>query len=212
MCPYCGVQLAKTPQRKTSCPYCGSPIFVKSTPENRERRLMTQAQAEEAEGAWELRAALKDAENVLAVVGRGDRHGELQGAIDADEVRRELTVMVAEVAASAAPAQMRKMAHLHLAATLARRGDENFCVHLRQAAHCELERIADTGLNVDLVDIMPGSDATVCLATARRSVPLHVARRESPIPNPDCPRGFGAIERGYCTCGYLVAKAWLDRH
>ena len=28
-CPYCGVMLKKRPQRKTKCPHCGRPIYVK---------------------------------------------------------------------------------------------------------------------------------------------------------------------------------------
>ena len=51
-CPSCKAPLAKMPQRKTKCKACGAFIFIKSTPDNRERRLMTQAQADAAEQAW----------------------------------------------------------------------------------------------------------------------------------------------------------------
>lgn len=51
-CPSCKAPLAKMPQRKTKCKACGEFIFIKSTPDNRERRLMTQAQADAAEQAW----------------------------------------------------------------------------------------------------------------------------------------------------------------
>ena len=51
-CPSCKAPLAKMPQRKTKCKACGEFIFVKSTPDNREKRLMNQAQADAAEKAW----------------------------------------------------------------------------------------------------------------------------------------------------------------
>lgn len=51
-CPYCDVALKKVPQRKARCPGCGQYIFVKSTPDNRSKRLMTEAEAAAAEEAW----------------------------------------------------------------------------------------------------------------------------------------------------------------
>lgn len=51
-CPYCEASLKKVPQRKTRCPECGQHIFVKSTPDNRSKRLMTEEKAAEAEEAW----------------------------------------------------------------------------------------------------------------------------------------------------------------
>lgn len=51
-CPNCGNGLDKTPSRKTRCKTCGQFIYVKYTPDNRVRRLMTEAEAIEAEAAW----------------------------------------------------------------------------------------------------------------------------------------------------------------
>lgn len=56
-CPSCRAKLEKMPQRKTKCKACGEYIFVKSTPDNRENRLMTQSQADAAERAWANRLA-----------------------------------------------------------------------------------------------------------------------------------------------------------
>lgn len=52
VCPSCGGHLSKMPQRKTKCSACGEFMYVKSTPDNREKRLMNQAQADAAEKAW----------------------------------------------------------------------------------------------------------------------------------------------------------------
>ena len=52
-CPYCSAALQKMPSRKTKCKSCGGFMFVKSTPDDRTKRLMTAAQADTAEKAWE---------------------------------------------------------------------------------------------------------------------------------------------------------------
>lgn len=210
-CPYCSAALAKMPSRKSNCPKCGLTIFVKSTPDDRTRRLMTKDQADEAERAWALRSALIQGNNTLESIGAGHRADELRAGTDAPEVEQRLLGIVAEVAAGETDFHKQKMAHSQLAVMLAKRGDRGFFNHLCQAAHCELDRIASTRLGVNLVDIRPGGDAPQCLAMVRRSVPLHEARRDMPIPNPHCPRPMGEIQQGFCTCYYLVAEEWFAR-
>ncbi len=68
ICPSCGAQLGKVPQRKTKCKACGDFIYNKYTPDNPTRRLMNQAQAAAAEAEWSRRGAidklLEDARSV----------------------------------------------------------------------------------------------------------------------------------------------------
>lgn len=52
VCPSCGALLLKMPQRKTKCKACGEFMFIKGTPDNRAKRLMTAAQADAAEAMW----------------------------------------------------------------------------------------------------------------------------------------------------------------
>lgn len=52
ICPSCGVHLDKVPQRKTKCKACGEFIFIKDTPRDRTKKLLTAAQAEAADLAW----------------------------------------------------------------------------------------------------------------------------------------------------------------
>jgi DNA-directed RNA polymerase subunit RPC12/RpoP len=53
-CPYCGADLPAWPTRSCPCPYCGEEILVRSRPLDRERVLVTQADAEALESQWEL--------------------------------------------------------------------------------------------------------------------------------------------------------------
>jgi uncharacterized Zn finger protein (UPF0148 family)/ribosomal protein L40E len=54
LCPYCGSALKKLPQRKTLCPSCKKPIYVRSRPANRKKTLVTQEQADEIEEEWTI--------------------------------------------------------------------------------------------------------------------------------------------------------------
>jgi len=56
ICPYCGSTLKKVPQRKTLCPSCRNPIYVRSRPVDRKKMLVTQEQAGEIEEEWTIEA------------------------------------------------------------------------------------------------------------------------------------------------------------
>jgi uncharacterized Zn finger protein (UPF0148 family) len=58
LCPYCNSPLKKVPQRKTLCPSCRQPIYVRSRPTDRTKRLVTQEQADEIEEEWTINAEL----------------------------------------------------------------------------------------------------------------------------------------------------------
>jgi hypothetical protein len=54
VCPYCRSELPAWPARSGPCPYCGGEILVRSRPLDRERVLVTEAEAEALEVQWEL--------------------------------------------------------------------------------------------------------------------------------------------------------------
>jgi DNA-directed RNA polymerase subunit RPC12/RpoP len=58
-CPYCSAPLKKEPKRKTKCPSCQKPIFIKSRPSDRTKRLVTQEQAEDIEDEWSIHYELE---------------------------------------------------------------------------------------------------------------------------------------------------------
>lgn len=68
-CPSCGGALRKVPQRKTKCPHCGSYLFVRSTPSDPTRRLVTEAAAEAIERAWKARFAQSRVDDAAALFG-----------------------------------------------------------------------------------------------------------------------------------------------
>jgi hypothetical protein len=54
ICPYCSFALEKKPGRKKKCPDCGSFIYVRTRPIDRERVLVTEAQIAEIDRQWEI--------------------------------------------------------------------------------------------------------------------------------------------------------------
>lgn len=51
-CPYCAVLLQRVPTRRTKCPDCGQDIYVKATPSDPVKRLVTASRAAEIEAEW----------------------------------------------------------------------------------------------------------------------------------------------------------------
>lgn len=53
-CPNCGAELARRPGRKARCPHCGSFIYVRTRPLDRQRVLLTESDAETVQRQWGL--------------------------------------------------------------------------------------------------------------------------------------------------------------
>jgi ribosomal protein L40E len=60
LCPYCGSALKKVPKRKTLCPSCREPIYIRSRPSDRKKTLVTQEQADEIEEEWTIHYEAND--------------------------------------------------------------------------------------------------------------------------------------------------------
>ena len=87
-CPYadCQAVLPKVPARKTKCRNCGQFMYFKSSPENRIKQLMTEAQAVAAEQAWERKLNVDKFCSNLGVFGIAPEEflelGKLAGSIE----------------------------------------------------------------------------------------------------------------------------------
>ena len=55
ICPTCNGLLNDVPKRKTKCPHCGKFIFLKYSPSNPIKRLVTEIENEAIEKEWEIR-------------------------------------------------------------------------------------------------------------------------------------------------------------
>lgn len=82
-CPHCGAEISPPPTRKRKCPHCRETILVRTRPDNRQRVIVTEAQAEEIDQAW----GEKRAEDWLAKKSRA--YGATED--DVARVQSELT-------------------------------------------------------------------------------------------------------------------------
>src|SRR5882672_7825019 len=100
-CPYCGADLKVRQQRKKKCPACKRPIHVKSTPDDREKRLMTEAQAEDAERRWSAYHERQKSISVLQSVGLAESDLEREKAEGKTTDSEAVVAILTRVAATA---------------------------------------------------------------------------------------------------------------
>lgn len=89
VCPYCQAALKKQPQRKTRCASCRQFMYFKSTPDNPQKRLMTEPEATEAEKQWSetyaWRSSMRRIRSAAASLGIGDAaFDEIRAITDSD--------------------------------------------------------------------------------------------------------------------------------
>lgn len=194
VCPYCAAPLPKTPARKTKCKACGQFIHVKSTPNDRVKRLMTDAQAEAAEQAWAKHYERQQAAQLAAVTGIR-LHASLAASNPA------LMTLAADPKTDR---QQRKM----VAATLVRLAEahEERESWSALAYSMELEMLA-VGGGVPQVMIRGEAErCPVCARVDRQVMVIEQAMEEMPLPPRDCP---GLVEGRGCMCWYrAVIPGW----
>ncbi len=204
-CPYCAAELEKVPQRKSKCPICGQPIYVKATPEDRQKRLMTESQAADAEARWERRSIIQHALGIASSLGFDAKSVERDLAAAAD-VSKAIENLCLDAATNGKDRYVRRLACFQLAIINAAQGSDSFLLFLEQTRVHELAELKDRGIR--RVEVRPGDlSKEICRrARARSAMDIDEALRSPPIPNPMCPRGMGKIERGFCICYFEASR------
>lgn len=170
-CPSCGAELAKMPTRKTKCPSCGEFMFVKYTPHDPMKRLVTTARAEEIEREWTERGARQAIDGVAKSMG-------FPSGMSEDALRMGLGRCVHDER----DRYRAKMAALHLA-RMAKEPSQ--ARQWRQWAFVqELKALEEKGVRT--VEVRSGGDCcTTCAAAAGARIPIEEAF-ERLVPNPSC--------------------------
>ena len=210
-CPYCNAPLTKMPQRKAKCAACRRPIYVKSTPDDRTKRLMTEGQAQAAEAAWARRVYMGRVSGIAPAMGlAATTVEETLSKVSNPEVAWEK--MVSFRAIEAEKLHERAFACSVLADIKARHGDTAALGLLRAAALLRLNKLRESAVIVPgiMVEILPGVGANlheICRAMAAQPpVAIEEELRNPRLPNPSCPAARGTLDRGFCTCDYV---AWM---
>lgn len=205
-CPYCGINLKVQPQKKKKCPTCKRPIYVKSTPDDRSKRLMTEDQAEEAESLWNDRYVRQKSIAVLQSVGLGESDLDLEKARSKESDWNAAIALLQRVAVTADGLHQRKMAFYQLALQAEKDGLP-FAAHLTEAARLELRILKQTAVvkKVEILTSGAGNSCPECEAQRGKTFEIDEALRAMPLPCQACSRTLQGTCPGFCRCTWVAA-------
>lgn len=149
-CPYCGFDLKIMPQRKKKCSNCSRSIYVKSTPGDRTKRLMTETNAVHVEKLWAEHQERQQTLTTLRFVGLDERRLVQERERGAKSDKEAVVSILVSVAASTDSLHTKQMA-FHLLAN-ATSSDNQLSLEYRVSAiKCELLRFRQSGVaNVEV--------------------------------------------------------------
>lgn len=197
VCPNCYEGLDKRPTRKSKCPHCGLTIFVKYTPDDRVKRLVTAERNEEIEALW---AAYNVRQAQLSLDGEAAMCGLPPG------LTREALIERQKAVAKDARLDMhtRRGAANSVSASVTGRDRSVWRII---SYRLELEHLLAQGFR--RVKIRGGpSPCSSCAALVGTVFMTADVKSRRPIPNPDCYQMKGG---GPCCAFWAADIDSLDR-
>lgn len=193
------------PHRKRKCPGCKRVVCPKATPEDRDKRLMTEGKAEEAEKLWGQYGQRQRALSTLSCFGLGETHLHRQLEAGAKSDGEAVAALLLSVAESAKDLHDQKMAFYQLALAAEREG-RAFREFLAHAARCELLRYQQSGVRkVEILSAGEGYACPQCQAQNGRVLTVGDALRKMPVPCSSCTQTLVGDTPGFCRCCYAAA-------
>jgi len=210
LCPYCEYDLKGILQQKRKCPSCEKPIYFKSTPDNRTKRMMTEAQAIAADEKWDSYNLRQKSLSTLVPFGLTERDLEKEKARGALSDPDAVISLLARVVEETNDLHKRKMALGHLA-VYAEQDGQPFHEYLVEANRCELHRYKQQGVKkVEILTAGTGNACTECGSNAQKIFEIDDALRLMPLPHPRCTHTIAGTRPGFCRCSYIPAFTHLS--
>ena len=216
-CPYCGVPFEKAPTRKRKCPACKGTVYVKYTPTDPQKRIVTEVRAQEIEALW---AARQTENRIETFFNTYDLDGSTRTKIESalrERLAREPTAQeVIEAGAETALGRARatkdwhqqKMLHFERALWLFQAGRPHL-EEARQSRRAELQGIVADGIT-KRVRIL-GGECAECAKLDGRVFTIEEAFATLPIPCPAC-ETWNEGRGGWCRCLYQPdPEGWLPK-
>lgn len=206
-CPYCQAELPKKPQRKSKCPTCGKPIHVKSTPTNREKRLMTEEQANAADVEWAQYHAHQKHINIIQAFGFSEQDLEqAQRSIFSKKTEREAVWILLEKFIKQEQNLSKKGFAYYQMALLAEEEGKDFHAFLQESRRCELLKLQKNP-RITKVKILTAGQGQACAECEKLSGKIfskQEALKNMPIPCRQCTTILSGSKPGFCRCMYIV--------
>lgn len=206
-CPTCHAELKKVPERKTKCPSCGQYMYVKSSPQDRVKRLVTEEEAKRLEAEWET---YQHKQYVLQQFGVSEEEYDAvyrQMASNHGQEEAEWHAgykILTDQLTQAEDHHGRKMGNLRLA-IWAEKHAQDFRLYLTAMFKEELlELQAQPGIVVGIeirASTLPGV-CDVCQSSNGQRLSVDEALRLMPLPHQGCQCEGSEGGMGYCRCEY----------
>lgn len=203
LCPYCSFDFGETPKRKRKCTSCHRVVYVKATPENRNKRLMTQLEAENAEILWEKYHTRQASLSILSCFNLDVSELDYELANGARSERYAIKGILHRIAYSSTKLHTRKMAFGHLSA-MAMQDGEPYIELSKMSIRCDL--LIYKSFGVKMVEVFTAglnNACTVCQDNAGTIYSIDDALNNMPIPCSRCIKKISGQATGYCRCSYL---------
>lgn len=209
VCPYCAGPFAKIPKRRRKCPTCKQTVFIKYTPDNRTKRLMTEVQAAEADKLWAPYHQRQQTLKTIYPFGFGEAELEQWMALAGDSEETTVDKILLSVTINSPKLHERKVAYM----TMALRADkksEPFKDFLIEARRCELLRLKESRVaRVEILTAGIGKACSKCEKLHGRVWDVDEALARMPLPCPQCQGTMFSNRKGFCGCMYVADVSHL---
>lgn len=207
-CPYCGVELARQPQRKCKCPSCKRAILVRRLSGARSSVAVTEARAAEIDAALAAESRMRWLEcqgETLGIAATKYREN-LAERPELPAVDVLWGMCNARVARLAQGGEWHEAGVLYYGMALfAAEEDRDFTHLLEAAALMKLRAIEAEGFanKVEISTAGRGNACSGCAKLEGKVLMLDEALRASPLPCRECSMVVVGTRPGFCRCEYL---------
>jgi hypothetical protein len=215
-CPYCNGELGKHPKRKTTCPFCGKPIYVRTSPSTKEKVLVTEEGAKQIDDEYAKAGYRNSWLNTLGQYG--------VTAIDFDNMNRSLSERfgykandrdtIWQLFNTLIPKtkDLNTLSNIYysMALFLHYEGKDSFKLQ-QQSRKMELLKQKNDG--IDKVRILAGDDSCdACKDQENKVYSVDEALEKMPIPCKNCSNRLPGEKFSFCRCTYLSELDWKSWH
>lgn len=205
-CPRCGYDLKVFPQRRRKCPSCKGMIFIKSTPQDRRKQLVTESEAQKIEAQWAAYHERQESLRFLQPFGFTERdiENEIGDGESSKSDSQAVFSLLERVTCSSADLHEQKMAFYEMALIAEKQG-KPYRPFLAEAARRELLRYKQHNVKgVEILTAGPGNACPQCEAQAHKIFDIDDALHLMPIPCAACTRTLVGSIPGFCRCSYVA--------
>ena len=197
ICPHCGGVLEKKPQRKKKCPLCRNYIYIRTSPTNSDKVLVTEEGAKKID--W-----LKKLENYgITEKHFDDQKNKLSKQFGCVANNRDIIhTLFNKLILKNSDFHTLQMIYYEHALFLNEEGEDCFKI-LQLANKMDLLRYKQSEIDIEKVKIISGEEScSFCQQLNGKIYSIEEALKTMPLPCKDCTFILYDDKRGFCRCTY----------